>query len=177
MRYQIIYQEGCGGKEQNQIRTISRRLPVINYNINIIKLKNDINMLKPLNHIKLQDEDDLNKLELEYPDILDIIDTLNTIKTTIDNYIKLSKGSITNELVIKSNALEIEYNEQLLIIKTYYEKFKLLADKIEHLLQLHGSEASSLEDIAQDFGEFKSPIESPVVSSDSTIDDDDYDFM
>ena len=175
MRYQIIYQEGCGGKEQNQLRTINRRLPVINYNINILKLKNDIIMLKPLNHIKPEDEDYLKKLELEYPNILDRINRITIIKTTINDYIKLNKARITTELVNKSNDLEIEYNEHFLVIKTYYEKFKLLVDKIEHLLQLHGSEASSLQDIADDFGELKSstgPSIGPSVGS-----DDEYDFM
>jgi len=69
----------------------------------------------------------------------------------------------------------IEYNEHLLVIKTYYEKFKLLVDKIEHLLQLHGSEASSLQDIADDFGELKSSI-GPSVGP-SVVPDDEYDFM
>jgi len=178
MRYQIIYQEGCGGKEQNKLRTINKRLLPVNYNINIVKLKNDITMLKPLNHIKPQDENDFNKLELQHPDILDRINTMNTIKITIENYIKLNKGSITNELVNKSNDLEIEYNKQLLIIKTYYEKFKLLSDKIEQLLQLYGSEASSLIDIAKDFGELESSSESlGIIISDESSPDDDYDFM
>ena len=57
----------------------------------------------------------------------------------------------------------------------YSEEFKLLVDKIEHLLQLHGSEASSLQDIADDFGELKSstgPSIGPSVGS-----DDEYDFI
>ena len=171
MRYQIIYQEGMGINEKNQIREIYDQLPKIDDSINLELLEENYNSLSKLQEVKslpiISEEDRTIFSQIEK------IKEMKDIKFGIEVFLKFNAREINVTIINKVIELSASYNKKYLEIKPYLVKITEFNSKIEDLMKKHGSEASSIADIQKEFGDFGIGT----VGTDYSSDNSDGDFM
>lgn len=180
MRYEIVYQEGMGINEKNQIKEILNQLPNIDFKFSIETLKTNVNLLKQFQGTKgrelvtKEDEETLSYLETNKSSILIKLSELNLIKSTIESKLRLKLNKITSSVINDVIKLSSEFNREYLKINDFNIKYKNLEEKIINLMKVHGSEASSLNDMMGDFGGLGLKEDSAGYQSDDSDSDDSF---
>lgn len=175
MKYAIVYMNGNGLSEKNQIKTIIEALPIMEFNLRIEKLEGDINDISNYDNTLLSSDTNerLNFIKSKLDLINSKISENNDINKRLNDILKMKMNKIKSEQVTEAETLQRTYLDNYGIISENYEQYLTLSLEIEKILSVHGSIISEAKDIAQEFGTRLQRSE----SMSSNTSEDSFDFM
>lgn len=179
MKYAIVYMNGNGLSEKNQIKTIIETLPIMEFNLRIEKLEGDINDISNYDNTLLSSDTNerLNFIKSKSEFINSKISENNDIIKRLNDILKMKMNKIKSEQVTEAETLQRTYLDNYAEISENYERYLILSLEIEEILRKHGSTISDAKQFASDFGTGMVLDDRLVSRSDSIGSEDSLDFM